>query len=83
MYTLDMMDEKGKPDLSRARRTTEQADALRAQYRGQSAQEPEQRLPTPLPSDDDDLDYEQARALRRFKKGKGRERVLVTEWGKG
>jgi hypothetical protein len=30
MYTPDMMNEKGKPDLSRARPTAEQANALRA-----------------------------------------------------
>jgi hypothetical protein len=30
MYTPDMMDAKGKPDLSKARLATEQANALRA-----------------------------------------------------
>jgi hypothetical protein len=50
---------------------------------GQSVQKPEQRQPTPVPSDDEDLDYEQARALRRFKKGKGRAGGLVTDLGKG
>jgi hypothetical protein len=30
MYTLDMIDEKGKPVLGRARMTTAQANALRA-----------------------------------------------------
>jgi hypothetical protein len=33
MYTPDMMNEKGKPDLSRARMTTSQENALRGKGR--------------------------------------------------
>jgi hypothetical protein len=50
----------------------------------QSAQEPDQRLPTPVPSDDDDdLTEDQVRTLRGFKKGKGRAGGLVTSLAPG
>jgi hypothetical protein len=68
--------------LASARLTTAKKSALRAQSRGQSVQEPEQRQPTPAPSDDEGLSYEQARALRRFKKGKGRAGGPVSDLGK-
>jgi hypothetical protein len=78
MYTPDMMDEKGKPVLSRAGLMTEQENALRV--KGQSKHEPVQR--TPNPSDDDDLTEDQVHAFRRFKK-KGRAGGLVTDRAPG
>jgi hypothetical protein len=41
-----------------------------------------QSLSVPLPSDDEDLDPEQARALRQFKKNKGRAGGRATALGK-
>jgi hypothetical protein len=86
-YTLDMFDEKGKPVLSRARLSTEQANALRAQLSGQSGQDPAQRQPTPVHSDEDDADFEpdlfQSRIKASAKKKAGRGGGLVTVSGKG
>jgi hypothetical protein len=79
---LEGMYTKGS-SLASASLTTAQANALRAQSKGQSVPVPEQRLPTPVPSDGEDLDYEQARALRRFMNKKGRAVGLVTDLGKG
>jgi hypothetical protein len=70
MDTPDMMDEKGKPVLGRARMTMEQVNAPCAQARTQSVQEPV-RLPTPVTSVDYDLTYELACSLWRFKTCKG------------
>jgi hypothetical protein len=50
--------------LASARPTTEQANALRAKE--QSAQEPTQHLPTPVPSNDDDLTEDQVHGLRKY-----------------
>jgi hypothetical protein len=81
MYTPEVLGLDGKPKTDTARLTTEPANALRATGRSvpqaQSAQEPEQRQPTPVPADDEDLSEEQERTLRRFKK-KGTAGGLVT-----
>jgi hypothetical protein len=68
MYTPDMMIDKGKPDLSRARLSTEQASALCAKSGGQSVQEPDQRQPTPVHSDDEEL--HQVECKEEIRKGR-------------
>jgi hypothetical protein len=68
--------------LDSSRMSTEQANMLRAQSREQSVQEPEQRQSTPVPSDNEDLSYEQQDALRRLKNKKGRAGGLVTDLSK-
>jgi hypothetical protein len=82
MYAPDILDAKGKGDLSTARLSTAQANTLRAQSRVQSVQEPEQHQPKPVPSDNEDLSYEQARALRRCQNRKGRQGCFDTDLGK-
>jgi hypothetical protein len=53
-----MMNQDGKPDLTRERLSTEQAYALRAQSGGQSVQEPVDRQLAPIHSDEDDTGFE-------------------------
>jgi hypothetical protein len=87
MYTPDVMNEDGKPDMTRARSSTEQANALRARSGGPSVQEPAQRQHTPAHSDEDDADFEsdwfQTRTKASAKKKTGRAGCLVTVSGKG
>jgi hypothetical protein len=75
------------PDLTRARLSMEQANALRAQSGGLSVQEPVQRRPTPVHSDEDDADFEpdyfQSRANASAKKRSGRAGGLATVSRKG
>jgi hypothetical protein len=63
----------GKPMLSRARMTTEQANALRAEAKMSrfGTLEPVQLTPTPVPWDDDDSEMteDQKRHVRGFTKG--------------
>jgi hypothetical protein len=72
-YTSDMLNEKGEPDLGRARLTTEQASmqvaAAHAQAR-EKLMEISTRTPTPVPSDDDDenITENEKRAIRLAKK---------------
>jgi hypothetical protein len=70
MNTPDMLDGKGNPVLERSHMTTEHANLSRQKER--TAQIPTQ-VPGPLPSDDEDeleeMAFDQARDLRRFRKG--------------
>jgi hypothetical protein len=71
------------PSLSSARLTKEQANPLRAQSKRQSDQEPEQRQPTPVASDDESEDYFQASTQGNAKKKTGRAGGLATDIWKG
>jgi hypothetical protein len=64
MYTPEMLGPDEKPKDGPQRLTTAQANALRAAARAKSAlakkaSEPEQRQPTPVLSDDNELTEEQ------------------------
>jgi hypothetical protein len=82
MYTPDMMIEKRKPHLSRARLSTEQANTLRAESGGQSVQEPDQRQPTPVHSDDEELEFDLclAAAITDPRRIKGAGGLVTDTW---
>jgi hypothetical protein len=72
MYASDMLNEKGKPDLTRARLMTEQVKMQRAVVQAQTSEKMmaiPTRTPSPVPSDDDDeMTVDQKRAEWHSKK---------------
>jgi hypothetical protein len=76
MYTSEMLGPDGKPSLASARMTTGQANMLCATAEAQKIEKPmaipTSRTPTPVLSDDDDVDMseDQRRLVRRFSKTK-------------